>query len=378
MAATRLRGALGLVLLFASMQLSAAMLPEDRVDILYHGYDGGGLDVTGPMVLVRKGFQETVSVWGHYNADIISSASIDVVTTASAYEEKRQEYSLGVDYLRGKTLVGLSYFNSEEDDYTGQMASIGISQDFFGDLTTLGVGYAFGWDTVRQRGAPEFEEKIRRHNYRLELSQVMTRNLVMGLSYEAISDQGFLNSPYRQVRYQDGSARGYSYESEVYPRTRTSSAVALRGRHYLPYRAAVGLQGRRYNDSWGMSAFDVELDYSHPWGEQWLFEGRYRYYRQTSVDFFSDLFPYAQAQNFMARDKDLSAFDSHALGLGAKYRFQVPNVTQIQATQISLYLDFIRFSYDEFRDLRKGEPVGEERFYGYTATVLRAYLTFFF
>ena len=37
---------------------TAAVLPEDRSDAMYHGYDGGGLQVEGPSVLVRKGFKD--------------------------------------------------------------------------------------------------------------------------------------------------------------------------------------------------------------------------------------------------------------------------------------------------------------------------------
>ena len=49
-----------------------------------------------------------------------------------------------------------------------------------------------------------------------------------------VTDEGFLNNPYRQVRFLDPvRCAGYSYESELYPRTRTSSAQAL-ARNVLP------------------------------------------------------------------------------------------------------------------------------------------------
>ena len=38
-----------IVLMALAPWLSAAVLPEDRTDILYHGYDGGGLQVDGPV-----------------------------------------------------------------------------------------------------------------------------------------------------------------------------------------------------------------------------------------------------------------------------------------------------------------------------------------
>ena len=62
--------------------------------------------------------------------------------------------------------------------------------------------------------------------------------MVLSMNYEGISDEGFLNNPYRQVRFVDpAAARGFNYESERYPNTRTSSAMALRGMYYLPFRA---------------------------------------------------------------------------------------------------------------------------------------------
>ena len=90
MAATSLSPArwlfVALTILFGGVG-HAAVLPEDRVDAMYHSYDGGGLEVTGPSYLVRKGFKDKVSAWTNYYVDSISSASIDVITTASPYSD---------------------------------------------------------------------------------------------------------------------------------------------------------------------------------------------------------------------------------------------------------------------------------------------------
>src|SRR5262245_61484815 len=214
-----------LVALLFSCAAGAAILPEDRADVMYHGYDGGGLEVNGPSVLVRKGFNDKVSVWGNYYMDMISSASIDVVATASPYDETRKEYSGGIDYLSDKTMMGFAYIRSEEDDYLANTARFGISQDFFGDLTTLGISYARGWNDVMMNGDPTFKEHTTRQDWRVDLSQIITPNLVMNFGYEGITDDGYLHDPYRSARYLDStSAKGYSYESEVTPGTKTSSA----------------------------------------------------------------------------------------------------------------------------------------------------------
>src|SRR5699024_5108133 len=125
----------------------------------------------------------------------------------SRYEEEREQYSLGIDYLRGKTTYSLGYTNSKEDDYQAETASFGISQDLFGDLTTVTMGFSRGEDVVRKRDTitdrvdPGFVEPTDRWSYRVGVAQVLTKTLVMNLGLEVITDEGYLNNPYRSYRY---------------------------------------------------------------------------------------------------------------------------------------------------------------------------------
>ena len=72
------------LLLALTSEALAGVLPEDRSDVLYHLYDGGGVEIDGPSILVRKKAGKSLSFVGNYYVDMISSASIDVVTTAAA------------------------------------------------------------------------------------------------------------------------------------------------------------------------------------------------------------------------------------------------------------------------------------------------------
>ncbi len=367
------------LLAFWPLAVPAAVLPEDRADVMYHAYDGGGLTVDGPSVLVRKAYKDQVSIWGNYYVDMISSASIDVVATASEYSEEREEKSIGVDYLNGKTFMGLSYTNSEESDYTANAVRFGISQDFFGDLTTLGISYARGWDEVRRNGDEGFAEDAKRQTYRVDLSQILTRNLIVSVNYEGVTDEGFLNNPYRQVRYLDpAAARGYSYEPELYPRTRTSSAVALRGMYYLPYRASLKAEYRHYTDTWGVDAWNGELAYVHPLAGGVVLEAKYRFYDQSAADFYADLFPRQNAQNFMARDKELASYTTHTVGAGVSYEFETGWLPLFDKGEANLFVDWIRFDYDDFRDVRAAAAPGEEPFYAFDSLVIRAFISFWY
>lgn len=358
-----------------TLPLLAAVLPDDRADALYHAYDGGGVEVTGPSLKLLKRIGQSLALSGNYYVDAISSASIDVVTTASPYTEKRTETSLGLQYLAGKSIMSAGYTHSDENDFDANSAYFNISQSMFGDLTTVTLGYSLGWDTVGKTGQADFSEDVDRQHYRVGLSQILTRDWIVDLGFEAITDEGFLNNPYRSVRYLDPTTPvGYSYEPEQYPHTRTSSAFAVRSKYYLPYRAALHGEYRFYDDTWGIRAHTAEIGYTHPWRERWIFDLKYRFYAQDHADFYSDLFPRAQAQNFLARDKELSTFNSHTLGFGASYEF-LRDRAGLQRGTLNLSYDHILFAYDDFRDLTVAAAPGEEPLYDFSAGVLRLYLS---
>jgi hypothetical protein len=369
------RALLFFALLLAGLAAWAAVLPEDRSDAMLHVYDGGGVEVSGPSVLVRKSIGDKVSVSGNYYVDSISSASIDVITTASAYTEERKEKSLAVDYLHNKTLMSLAYTNSDESDYSATTASFNISQDFFGDLTTLSLGYAVGNDEIRNNTVPTFQGSADRQNYRLGLTQILTKNSLLAINWETITDQGFLNNPYRQVRILENGVP--TFKQEAYPETRTSNALAMRLRWYLPYRAAVNGEVRYFNDTWGIRAQNAEIGYTHPLEDAWVFDVKYRFYTQNAADFYSDLFD--QEFTYMARDKELSSFSSQTFGLGVSYEFAKSGWKFIDRGSLNLSYDYIRFSYDDFRDLRDDTiPAGEEPLYSFDANVWKAYFSIWY
>lgn len=366
--------------LLCPVQAAAGVLPEDRADVMYHYYDGGGVTIDGPSLLIRKKFAEKYAVNASYYVDMVTSASIDVVTTASPYSEERTQYGFGVEYLRGKITYAASFSNSKENDYNADTANFSISQDMFGDLTTVQLAFSRGKDDVTRRGDPLFADKIDRRIYGVDISQIATRKLVLGLSWETITEEGFLNNPYRQVRYVDaGAARDYSYEFERYPRTRTGNAIGLRARYFLPYRAALQGDYRWYNDTWGIDSSTFEIAYTHPIDERMTFDVHYRFYMQNAADFYSDLFPFQNFQNFLARDKELATMESHTLGFGVGYEFQVPMVSFIQKATVNLKYDLIRFNYDDFRDLRPtGLTPGTEPTYTFDANVIRLFVSGWF
>ncbi len=393
-----------LMLLANIAAVNATILPDERVDVLEHLYDGGGVEVSGPSVLVRKSIGSTVSVKANYYVDMVSSASIDVqysksatdlLSGASKYSEERLEKSIGVEYIHDRTTFNLGYTTSEENDYNAETTSASVSQSFFGDLTTLSLGLSFGQDLVgknlNSKPDPAFRllEKDRR-KYSFGLSQILTKNLIVDVSFESGSDHctnalendTCLNNPQRQVRYKSNSTKGFDWQSEVYPLTHNTDAVGLRAIYHLPYRASIRGDVRSFVDSWGVKAKNAELRYTQEVYKDVLVELKYRVYSQTKADFYEDLFPFRNAQKFLARDKELSQFASTSIGLGVTYKmpWAIPGFEKSTA---NFYWDHMKIDYDDFRDFNnfmklKDFEEGDENLYSLDADVIRFYIAFWF
>ncbi|MDP5135284.1 DUF3570 domain-containing protein [Rheinheimera baltica] len=376
MVVTRL---LTLFILFCSVA-QAAVLPQDRADLMYHAYQGGGVSIDGPAVMLRKKAGQSVSLSAYYYVDTVSGASVDVQATASAYTEEREEKRVGIDYLAGNSIVSLNYAQSDENDYNAKSVSFAIAHDTFGGMTTLSLEAGLGDDEVGRNGDESFSESLKRYNYKLGWTQVLTDRWIAALNVQVDLDEGFLNNPYRSVRYLNtNESRGYSYQAEVYPNTRNTVAIALVNKFYLPYRAAVSVNLRHYQDSWDIRAFDAEVEYVHPLSQQWVLEAKMRWYSQGQANFYRDLFDYANQQNFMARDKELSEFNNITLGLGASYMLPVWGAWPEAKPELTLQWDHIRFNYKNFRNVTVVDAsAGLEPLYRLEANVIRAFFSLYF
>lgn len=380
--------AIALCVLLLSNIGFAAVLPEDQTEILYHSYSGNGLTIDGPSVLVRKQFKDKVSVWGNYYADNISGASIDLLARGSTfYREEREEKSIGFEYLRDRTIVSISGSNSSERDYEANSVAFSISQEFFGDLTTLSLSYAQGNDEVGQN---IYEDQriidtiergdVKRQRFGLGFTQVLTPKWIVAFNGESVIDEGFLNNPYRTVRFlnQDGTA---SFQPELYPETRNSDAFAVRSMYYLtwPWRSSIKLEYRIYNDSWGIDASNFEIRYTVPIKERFILETKFRSYEQTAADFYSDLFPFRDAQTFLARDKEMSEFTSNYIGLGFTYKFGKSLFSWMKESSAHLNWDLASFDYENFRQneatITSEVGAGNEPFLSFDANIFRVFYT---
>jgi hypothetical protein len=366
----------------------AGVLPDDRADLFFSQYSGGGMTITGESALVQKRITEALGVEADYFIDKVSGASVDVLSNASVIKDERHQKTVNLEYIRNKTTYKLGFTNSTERDYISNTPHFQISQDMFGDLTTITLGYSSTRNKVGENNGTAQVPNVawvgtsQSRSYSLGLSQIITRNLIGGVTVDVLTDSGYLANPYRFIRFVDPlEPKLYSLGTQIYPNTRTSTAVEARAKYYLPYRAAASVSYRYFRDTWGITSETVEFGYTHPISNIWILEGRLRLYEQGHANFYSDLFPFANAQNFMARDKELAQSKSVSMGAKATYAFLPEGWKFFKRGTATLDISRIQIKYSDFRDIKNAFPpytAGEEPLYQFDAMIYQVYMSMFF
>jgi Protein of unknown function (DUF3570) len=352
-----LAGLLGGV--FAAGPVRAATLPEDRAEAMVHVYEGGGVTATGPALLVRKSIADKVSLTGAFYLDAVSNASIDVVTTASPYNERRNDYGLAVDYAVRDSLITLAFGASKEPDYNTRSLALDIAQETFGGMTTVNVGFSRAVDEVTKTGDSSFYDEAKHWQYRVGVTQILTPKWLASVNLEAVSDTGYLGNTYRVARVFGAAV------PERHPRTRSSRAVKFRAVGDMGSRDAVRAEYRYFWDTWDIQAHTVEAGYSRYLGESFLADGFVRYYTQTAALFYSDN---AQTETtYVSRNRQLSEFDSFVIG--GKLTFDWKKQPGLYDLKANAGVELLNVNYKNFTDIRTGG------LYSLRAAVLQLYLT---
>ena len=185
------------------------------------------------------------------------------------------------------------------------------------------MGFSKGNDVVRRRRGPDRRDRIIDPNFEeddrpLELSRRRLADPDQEPDHDARpgSDHG-RRLPQQSVSLvslrRSGRRPLFALAPEIYPRTRTSNAVALNAT-LLPAVSRGGVRRLSLlHGHLGHRRQHVRARLHASDRREWVFEASYRFYTQEHADFYSDLFERRDQQNFLARDKELSTFNSQSL-----------------------------------------------------------------
>jgi len=337
----------GLALAEDRAELSTALFAEKR--------DGGkgGLTVVHPQADFGIDLGRFVTLDIAYAADAVSGATaqiyqVDAVSAATTFSDLRNEGSVALGFKGRRSRLTFAATAGTERDYVSRQVGGAASIDLPGRNTTFALAYRHSFDEVCNKdnsmltpleakallGSDPCDKKglifgkdrldpttmlgvTRWEDISIDTVQVTltqnlspTMNLQLGLYGQVL--EGFQSNPYRRVRI------GPNAPQEHIPSTRARWSVAARLNRYLPkLKAAVHMDARFYDDTWGVLGGNVEAAYSQYVGKSLLVRFFARAYQQTAATFFKDAFFYeteSTAGEYFTGDRELSPVRNATVG----------------------------------------------------------------
>jgi Protein of unknown function (DUF3570) len=311
--------------------------------------------VVSPLIAISRDAWKGGTVNASYVADVVSSASIDVVSNATTHmSDFRSEITAGVaQKWRASTFSG-SYIYSVENDYSSHNVNLGVAQDFFQRNTTLALGWTVSQNAVRRTGDQEFHRSLFVTGIAATWTQTLTKKLIGQLSYTFTYDDGYQASPYRFVPVTVNNGLTTQYKvPESMPLTRYRNAFVLGLNQHVFSDSAIQGDYRYYFDNWGLQSHTIQLRYLINWKDVTL-RLRERFYYQRGVSFYEP--HYDEVQPFMTTDRESSTFWSNLAGLKISWRLPfVHRALELEAKGDVLYIKYINYPLLPYRVGGTGE-----------------------
>lgn len=327
---------------------------EELAPSLYVRSDSDHTTVISPRLRARAPLGEATNLDFVYSVDIWTSASIDVVASASeAVTEQRDEIDVGIDHAFPDLTLSAGYRYSHEPDYLSNGGHVGASLDLADKSTTLAAGLSFSIDDVGRAGDPGFSRASNTFGAQASITQVIDPNTLVQALYDITRIGGYQSSPYRRIGVGgDGLCRGRASwcVEERNPDERIRQAWAVRIRRALGEHHSAGGGYRFYADSWGIRSHTFQAGLTWVPDHSNTLALEYRGYVQSSADHYRARYTSEAAlQGYITSDKELSALSSQRVMLNAEHAFVLDAHTVLRAAlaigpTFYAYSDFIYLS----------------------------------
>jgi hypothetical protein len=256
---------------------------------------------------ISLGIEKPTAGWnlhGSYLVDVVSAASVDIVSTASQrFREVRHAGSLSGGWESGDFGMNLFGSVSREPDYLSLTGGAGITESFDQKNVVLQLNYTYGHDTAGRSGTPYdvYSHTIHNHFLNGGLSFVVDRATVMVLMADAVLERGDTSKPYRYIpMFADSVApvvpKGASIDDvnrvrlpdrplEQLPLARDRYALTWRYLHRFE-SSTIRFDERLYADTWGQRASSTDLRYLVDVTRRFLVGPHLRFHAQNAVNFW--------------------------------------------------------------------------------------------
>jgi hypothetical protein len=319
--------------------------PEDtstkRVALEMSAYtDSDNVTVFTPsMNATIENVTQGASISGHYLVDVVSAASVDIVSTASGrWNEVRQAGGLEGTYKPRETGVTVAGALSSEPDYLSYSVGAQLTHDFDEKNSTLLLGYGYGHDTVGYHFTPfsVFSHIVQTSTISLGLTQVIDRSTVGSLVLDVGIEDGDQSKPYRYIPMFSSTeapnvpngASIATVTDERLPMRPIEQLPLSRQRYSLTGRLAHRFDGstvraeeRVYADSWLMAASTSDLRWIFDLGRRVEVWPHLRFHAQNGVDFWQRAYVVEtgfEIPEYRTGNRELGPLVSETVGGGVK------------------------------------------------------------
>ncbi len=244
------------------------------------------------------------SVDGSYLVDVVSAASVDIVSTASRrWSEVRQAGSLRGAYKPGAWGGSVEASASSEPDYTAYAAGGYLTRDLDEKNLVLVLGYGFGHNVIGRTGTPfsVYSHAFDQHALSAGLTALVDRRTVLTLTADFTLASGDSSKPYRYIPLFSPAVapsvpvgatldvvtrlRLPASVLERLPLSRDRYGIGGRLAHRFAH-ATARVEGTLYDDSWGLKAVSGDARVLYDLAPRWSVGPHLRYYVQSAVSFW--------------------------------------------------------------------------------------------
>lgn len=316
--------------------------------------DSDNTNVVSPTVQAQADVTPDTNVSLGYLADVVTSASIDVVTQASktTIHDTRHQVAAGVSHVFGALTARGGYSYSQENDYQSNTMSVSLEQELNDKDTTLSLGYGVSLNTVGRAEDMNFARSLDEHSVSLSWTQIVSAKLVTQLTYEVGGAFGYQASPYRFVPIRSSAdAAPDFWVPETDPDSRVRHAIVFGANHAVGDADSIQGDYRIYFDDWGITSHTIGARYFKTLAKRVELRLRERFYTQNGATFYQSY--YTAPAKYITFDRELSPLWSETFGAKLEYGFSAHLSAELK-------LDIFYYSYSDFLPLqsRTGANIG--------------------
>jgi hypothetical protein len=264
------------------------------------------------------------SLDARYLVDVVSAASVDIVSTASRrWEEIRHVGSIGGEYKPGAWGVAAHANVSSEPDYLSLSAGTQITHDFHDKNAAWLLGFDHARDVAGRTGTPFsiFSHAVDREAFKAGLTLVLDRATVASIVGDVVIESGDPSKPYRYIpMFAPGvdvprgasidlvtSLRTSARPLEQLPLTRDRFALSAGGAHRFT-SSTLRVDERLYIDSWDLKATSTDARLLFDVSRRVMLGPHVRFHAQTPVSFWQRAYvlgPGVEVPALRAGDREL-------------------------------------------------------------------------